>query len=103
MTKENAAPDPGPSGRTRRLRRSLPVITENRKFVGLVLLVSRAGLLSFLGLCTLAVTASEPPTRMQSELASACQHTLSVTVGALVGLLGGRAAAPDRMEVSEAK
>ena len=60
-----------------------------------------AFLLSLVGLGLLALFGKDPPTALQTKFADACDFTLKVTLGALVGLLGGRAATPDRMEVSE--
>ena len=81
--------------------RALPVITQNRLFAGLILIVTAAFLVSLIGLWLLAIVGSEPPTTLQNKFADACDFTLKVTLGALVGLLGGRAAAPDRMELAE--
>jgi hypothetical protein len=81
----------------------LPVITQNRLFAGLILIVSAAFLLSLIGLGLLAIFGKDPPTTLQTKFADACDFTLKVTLGALVGLLGGRAAAPDRLEIGEKK
>src|SRR5205085_10559333 len=80
---------------------ALPVITQNRLFAFLILIVTAAFLLSLVGLALLAMFGKEPPTALQTKFADACDFTLKVTLGALVGLLGGRAAAPDRVEVSD--
>ena len=79
----------------------MPVITHNRMFAGLILIVTMAFMFALLGLGVLAMFGHEPPTTHQTKFADACDFTLKVTLGALVGLLGGRAAAPDRMEVSD--
>lgn len=82
-------------------RKALPVITQNRLFAGLILIVTAAFLICLIGLGLLAVVGSESPMTLQNKFADACDFTLKVTLGALVGLLGGRAAAPDRMELAE--
>ncbi|MFO0796505.1 MAG: hypothetical protein U0804_03450 [Gemmataceae bacterium] len=82
---------------------ALPVITQNRLFAGLVLIVTVAFMLSLVGLALLALFGKEPPTTLQSKFADACDFILKVTLGALVGLLGGRAAAPDRLEITGRK
>lgn len=82
---------------------AIPVITQNRLFAALILIVTGAFVLSLIGLGLLALFGKEPPTTMQTKFADACDFTLKVTLGALVGLLGGRAAAPDRIEIGEKK
>jgi hypothetical protein len=82
---------------------ALPVITQNRLFAGLIVIVTAAFLLSLVGLAVLAMFGNDPPTALQTKFADACDFTLKVTLGALVGLLGGRAAAPDRLEIGEKK
>ena len=82
-------------------RAALPVITQNRMFTLLILIVTFAFVFSLLGLGALAMFAKEPPTEMQKKFADVCVYIAMVTIGALVGLLGGRAAAPDRLEIGE--
>jgi hypothetical protein len=107
VAKEKTAPDPepvptpAPAEKPKPTRKALPVITQNRLFAALILIVTAAFLLSLVGLGTLAAFGKDPPTTLQTKFADACDFTLKVTLGALVGLLGGRAAAPDRMEVSD--
>ena len=103
MAKEKSPGEPESAGVNKSVpvRKALPVITQNRLFAGLILIVTAAFLFSLLGLGLLAILGKDPPTALQTKFADACDFTLKVTLGALVGLLGGRAAAPDRMEVSE--
>ena len=89
---------PGEAAPTQK-RRALPVITQNRLFVLLIVIVTAAFMLSLIGLGVMALLGKDPPTALQTKFADACDFTLKVTLGALVGLLGGRAAAPDRMEI----
>jgi hypothetical protein len=35
------------------------------------------------------------PTKLMDRLFNACEHVFTLTAGAFIGLLGGRAAAPD--------
>ncbi|MBY0458972.1 MAG: hypothetical protein K2V38_16670 [Gemmataceae bacterium] len=103
MAKDKPAPEPAPDApeKPRSARKALPVVTQNRLFAGLILIVTLAFLLSLIGLGLLAILGKEPPTALQTKFADACDFTLKVTLGALVGLLGGRAAAPDRLEISD--
>lgn len=102
MPEETPTPETKPPGnRAPPGRKALPVVTQNRMFAGLILIVTAAFLLSLVGLGLLALFGKEPPTTMQTKFADACDFTLKVTLGVLVGLLGGRAAAPDRIEISD--
>lgn len=67
------------------------------------MIVTAAFLTLLIGLGLLALFGKEPPTTLQTKFADACDFTLKITLGALVGLLGGRAAAPDRLELVENK
>jgi len=40
-------------------------------------------------------TIPEPSTKALERLFNACEHVFTLTAGAFIGLLGGRAAAPD--------
>lgn len=80
---------------------ALPVITQNRMFVLLILIVTGSFAFSLIGLALLAILAREPPTEMQKRFGEVCVYIAMVTIGALVGLLGGRAAAPDRLEIGD--
>lgn len=102
MAKEKPGlePDSTSTAKTKVTRKVLPVITQNRLFTLLILIVTGAFLLSLIGLGLLASFGKDPPTALQTKFADACDFTLKVTLGALVGLLGGRAAAPDRMEIN---
>ena len=103
MAKEKPAQesDAAPAEKPKPTRKALPVITQNRLFAGLILIVTAAFLMSLVGLGVLAAFGKDPPTALQTKFADACDFTLKVTLGALVGLLGGRAASPDRMEVAD--
>jgi hypothetical protein len=90
-----SGPAPTPPPR----RRALPVITQNRLFILILGMVFFAFLLSVVGLAVLAIIGKEPPSKLQEQFANACDFTWKTTLGALVGLLGGRAAGPDRLEV----
>lgn len=98
------SPDPDPPKTKPTPRRTaLPVITQNRMFVLLVGIVTGAFAFSLICLGLLALFAKEPPTEMQKRFSEVCVYISMVTIGALVGLLGGRAAAPDRLEIGERK
>jgi hypothetical protein len=87
----------------KRQRRVYPTITKNRLFAALICLVSGFALLGFLVLVLLAFFGKEPPTQLQSRLEDVCYFTITASIGALVGLLGGRAAAPDTWQPGEPK
>jgi hypothetical protein len=87
----------------KRQRKVYPTITKNRLFAALIGLVSGFALLGFLGLVLLAFFGKEPPTQPQSRLADVCYFVITASIGALVGLLGGRAAAPDTWQSGEPK
>jgi hypothetical protein len=103
VAKEKPEPEPAPTPpeKPKPSRKALPVITQNRLFASLILIVTVAFLLSLVGLGLLAAFGKDPPTALQTKFGDACDFTLKVTLGALVGLLGGRAAAPDRIEVND--
>lgn len=82
---------------------ALPVITQNRLFAFLIIIVTGFAVVSMLGLALLAFFGKDPPTALQSKFADVCVYVCMVSIGALVGLLGGRAAAPDRLEIGERK
>jgi hypothetical protein len=82
-------------------RKALPVITQNRLFAALIIIVTAFAFAALICLGVLALVSKEPPTVMQTRMAEVCDFIIKVSLGALVGLLGGRAAAPDRMEISE--
>jgi len=68
-------------------RAALPVITQNRMFALLILIVTLAFAFSLIGLGLLALFAKEPPTEMQKKFVEVCVYIAMVTIGALVGLL----------------
>lgn len=98
MAKEKP-PDPPTSEKPKPTRKALPVITQNRMFAALIVIVTSFAFLALLCLGVLALVSKDPPTTMQTRMAEVCDFIIKVSLGALVGLLGGRAAAPDRMEV----
>lgn len=97
---DDKSPEPTPASKPRR-KRALPVITQNRMFVFVICIVTGFAVASLACLAVLALTSSDPPTTMQNRLAEVCDFVIKVSFGALVGLLGGRAAAPDRVELSD--
>ncbi|MBN9121799.1 MAG: hypothetical protein J0I06_22105 [Planctomycetes bacterium] len=84
-------------------KKAYPVLTKNRMFAGLVCGVLVFALLAFLTLISLAFFGKDPPTQLQSRLADVCYFVITATIGALVGLVGGRAAAPDTWQSGEPK
>lgn len=97
-------PDPKPAeskAATRTRRTAIPIITQNRLFALLILIVTGAFLFSLVALALLAILAKDPPTKLQERFAEVCVYIAMVTIGTLVGLLGGRAGVPDRFEVGD--
>jgi hypothetical protein len=74
-----------------------PLITINPLFKLLVWVNSALCVVTFAGMVLLAAIAGEPMTRAQEILATACETVFKMTAGAFIGLLGGRAAAPDKV------
>jgi len=100
---EKPADKPASSKAATKKVTALPVITQNRLFAFLILIITGFAVASLVGLALLAFFGKEPPTALQSKFADVCVYVCMVSIGALVGLLGGRAAAPDRLEVGEKK
>lgn len=77
-------------------RKSVVVI--NPLFKLLVIINATLCVVSFLALVGLAAWGPDNLTKAQDRLLNACEHILAGTVGAFLGLLGGRAAAPDMVD-----
>lgn len=99
MAKEKSPEPAAPAEKPKPARKALPVITQNRMFAALIVIVTSFAFLALICLGVLALVSKDPPTTMQTRMAEVCDFIIKVSLGALVGLLGGRAAAPDRMEV----
>ena len=74
-----------------------PLVTINPLFKLLVWVNSALCVATFAGMVLLAAVAAEPMTRAQEILGTACETVFKMTAGAFIGLLGGRAAAPDKV------
>ncbi|VTT98248.1 unnamed protein product [Gemmataceae bacterium] len=70
-------------------------------FASLIVIVTLFAFTALICLGVLALVSKDPPTAMQTRMAEVCDFIIKVSLGALVGLLGGRAASPDRMEVND--
>jgi hypothetical protein len=77
-----------------------PVITINPYFKLLICINCALCVITLIGMILLAFFAPEPMTKAQEQLAGACEAVFKMTAGAFIGLLGGRAAAPDRLQQS---
>lgn len=73
---------------------SSPTITINPMFK-LLLWINAALCIVTLGVMVWAATLPEPLPKTGERLFNACEHVFTLTAGAFIGLLGGRAAAPD--------
>ncbi len=79
----------------RRAKRA--VVVSNPLFKLLVILVGALCLVCLIVLAALASLAPEPMTKAQDHLMMASGWGFTTTLGALIGLLGGRAASPDSL------
>jgi hypothetical protein len=77
-----------------------PIIWLNPAFKLLICLVAGAMVLSFVGLGLLAFFGKDPPTQLQTRFSEACWYGIMISLPALIGLLGGRAGAPDPQPTS---
>ena len=73
-----------------------PLITVNPMFklllgINAALCVGTLGVMIWIA----AAFAEEPMPKARERLMNACEHVFTLTAGAFIGLLGGRAAAPD--------
>ena len=92
----HAAPKPAKSSRP-----AQPVVTQNRLFKLLIQLLA-AMFFTALGVATLIVFfGREPRSTVQLRVTDLCANVCMTIGGALVGLVGGRAATPDRLEVQD--
>jgi hypothetical protein len=72
-----------------------PTITINPMFK-LLLWINGALCVITLGVMVwIAASTEEPMAKARERLMNTCEHVFTLTAGAFVGLLGGRAAAPD--------
>ncbi len=104
MAKDKPATEPpaaASADKPKPTRKALPVITQNRLFAALIVIVTLFAFSALICLGVLALVSKDPPTAMQTRMAEVCDFIIKVSLGALVGLLGGRAAAPDRMEIQD--
>jgi hypothetical protein len=93
------APSPDPAAAAEVLEAApIPVAVSNPLFNLLLCIVVGICLLSFAGACALAFAVSDQGTEFQRQFASMCDMGWKLTLGAVVGLLGGRAAKPDRLQ-----
>ena len=76
-------------------RQKPPTVSINPLFKLLIWVNSGLCLGTFIGMVVMAFVASKDPTPAQTQLSSACETVFKMTAGAFIGLLGGRAAAPD--------
>jgi len=72
-----------------------PAVTVNPLFKLLVIVNTALCVSTLVGMVLLACFAGDPLSRAQERLLNACEHVFTMTAGAFIGLLGGRAAAPD--------
>jgi hypothetical protein len=75
-----------------------PTITKNRIFASLLVFVAALTVAALISRVVLAFAAKDPPTQMQVELARISDYIITAGFSSLIGLLAGRAAAPDRVE-----
>jgi hypothetical protein len=101
MPDDAPPPDaPKPENQRRKPRRkgrwAVPVVTENRFEVLVLLVLSAALLLSITLFAVLAVASKDPA--ISSKLADALAYISMLSIGAIGGRLSGKANAPERVE-----
>ena len=74
------------------------IAVSNPLFKVLICIVFGVLCASMVGMAMLAFFASKEQTDFQRQFAAMCDTGFNMTLGAIVGLLGGRAATPDRVE-----
>jgi hypothetical protein len=75
---------------------SLPTVTVNPLFKLLVIVNSVLCLTSVGIMVWAAIDTTDPMPKARERLFNACEHVFTLTAGAFIGLLGGRAAVPDQ-------
>jgi hypothetical protein len=76
-------------------KRAMPLAVSNPLFNLLIIIVVGTGAAALLSMIGLAIWAPEPMTKAQERLLVICEYAFMTCLGAVVGLLGGRAARPD--------
>jgi len=71
------------------------IITVNPLFKLLLIINTTLSVVSLAIMVALAFFAPDPLTKAQDQLLNACETVFKMTAGTFIGLLGGRAAAPD--------
>ena len=95
---EKSKTAPAKKSKTRKPKKGetwFPTLTKNRIFAGLLIFVAMLTVAALVIRVVLAFAAKEPPTQMQVELARICDYIITAGFSSLIGLLAGRAAAPD--------
>lgn len=72
-----------------------PIITVNPMFKLLLGINSLLCVVTLGVMIWLAALANEPMPKAREQLMNTCEKVFTLTAGAFIGLLGGRAAAPD--------
>lgn len=75
-----------------------PIAVTNPLFSVLLWIIVAILFASLLGMGLLAFFAPEQQTDFQRQFAAMCDTGFKMTLGAIVGLVGGRAARPDRVD-----
>jgi hypothetical protein len=75
--------------------RRRPTIWTNPTYGVLVWIVTAVLLVSIAGMGVMALWAANPQTEAQKEFSASMKIGFQMSLGALIGLLGGRAARPD--------
>jgi hypothetical protein len=71
-------------------------VTTNPLFNALIVINSVLCLLTLAVMIWASIDPTDPMPKGRERLFNTCEHVFTLTAGAFVGLLGGRAAAPDR-------
>jgi hypothetical protein len=80
-----------------------PVITINPLFKLLIVINSVLCVVTLTVMLWVAWTTPDPMPRAREQLFATCETIFKLTAGAFIGLLGGRAASPDRVQEVQPK
>jgi hypothetical protein len=80
--------------------KNTPVVISNPLFKWIVIINAILCFGTLTILIVLAITAPNPMTKAQENLSGICEKVFIMTAGAFLGLLGGRASGPDKIQSS---
>jgi hypothetical protein len=82
-------------------KKKTPIVVTNPLFRFVVFIVICIAVVTLGIWFYLATTAGEHPTKFQERLVDTCDTVFKMSAGALIGLLGGKAGTPEKIETDE--